>query len=205
MRRTKFYIPFFIGLSDGLVVPFAFIAGLSNVMSESSDIVPIIAGIAIFSAGLMSFGGYFTIRNEVSDHSANTEKQRDQVKAFYANIGLPEEMQTKAADEILADREVFETASEREELPVSRAGQSALLIGISYILAAIGTFFPLLFINEPIEAFKFSAIITIPLLFVSSFVRFRLKNTNAWLGAIQHTIIGILAGLGGFLVGFIVG
>lgn len=204
MQKENTYLPLVIGLSDGLVVPFAFIAGLSNTIPSSSSIIPVVLGISIFAAILMSLGGYFTIKNEVKESSSDPTIQHEQVKAFYANIGLPDSMQQQAADEILNDREVFEMESANEEMPVTRAGRSAWLIGVSYIVAALSSLAPLFFIDDSGDALKISAMITIPLLFISGFWRYKMKGQNPWLGLFQHGAIGILAATGAFIIGWMV-
>src|SRR3954462_276154 len=88
---------FVIGMSDGLTVPFALAAGLSGAVSSNSIIV--IAGIAEIAAGsiAMGLGGYLAGKTE-SDHYQTElkreydevekvpEKEKDEVKEFFANI-----------------------------------------------------------------------------------------------------------------------
>src|SRR6476660_5744061 len=96
-----------IGMSDGLTVPFALAAGLSGAVSSTSIIV--IAGIAEICAGsiAMGLGGYLAGKTEM-DHYRNElkreydevekvpHKEREEVKDFFAGIGLSDEMQQQA-------------------------------------------------------------------------------------------------------------
>src|SRR5262245_31451685 len=104
-----------IGMSDGLTVPFALAAGLSGAVSNTNIIV--IAGIAEICAGsiAMGLGGYLAGKTE-QDHY-ETELKREfyevdhlrhreieETKEFFANIGLSEELQNRATEEISKDK-----------------------------------------------------------------------------------------------------
>src|SRR6195256_5116221 len=86
-----------IGMSDGLTVPFALAAGLSGAVSSNSIIV--IAGIAEIAAGsiAMGLGGYLAGKTELDHYQTELkreyeevekvpEKEKDEVKEFFANI-----------------------------------------------------------------------------------------------------------------------
>jgi len=204
MQSSKSYTSVLIGLSDGLVVPFAFIAGLSNVMWPSSEIVPVVAVITVFAALLMSIGGYFTIRNEAAHEKSSTTEQQRRVKSFYANIGLPEEMQNQAVSEIMHDREVFQSYSAGEKPATNNPVNSAILICASYLFAGFVSLLPYFFIEEPMRALIISCCITIPLLFISGYMKHKLTNRNPLPGGIQQTLIGTLAAVGTFCIGWII-
>src|SRR5204862_1433143 len=100
-----------IGMSDGLTVPFALAAGLSGAVSTSGIIV--VAGIAEIAAGgiAMGLGGYLAGKTEQDHYDSELkreydevervpEREKEEVKIFFANIGLSKDMQDKAAEEI---------------------------------------------------------------------------------------------------------
>ena len=105
-----------IGMSDGLTVPFALAAGLSGAVSSTSIIV--IAGIAEICAGsiAMGLGGYLAGKTEM-DHYRNELKreydevervphrEKEEVREFFAGIGLSDEMQHQATEEIAKDKD----------------------------------------------------------------------------------------------------
>src|SRR5574338_302083 len=105
-----------IGMSDGLTVPFAFAAGLSGAVSSTGIIV--IAGIAEIAAGsiAMGLGGYLSGKTE-QDHYKNEMKREyyevdnlrhreiEETKEFFANLGLSEELQEKATEEVAKDKD----------------------------------------------------------------------------------------------------
>src|SRR5690348_12607825 len=137
-----------IGMSDGLTVPFALAAGLSGAVSSNSIIV--IAGIAEIAAGsiAMGLGGYLAGKTEMDHYNAELRreydevekipaKEKQEVKEFFANIGLSEEMQVKATEEIAKDKTQWVDFMMKYELGLEkpdpkRATKSALNIGLSY-------------------------------------------------------------------------
>src|SRR5215208_5792151 len=161
-----------IGMSDGLTVPFALAAGLSGAVNSTGIIV--IAGIAEIAAGsiAMGLGGYLAGKTE-QDHY-NTELKREyhevdhlrhreiaETKEFFANIGLSEELQNQAAEEVSKDKDKWVDFMMKYELGLDkpdpkRATKSALNIGISYVVGGLVPLSPYFFIEEPIEALKYS-------------------------------------------------
>ena len=104
-----------IGMSDGLTVPFALAAGLTGAVSTSGIIV--IAGIAEIAAGgiAMGLGGYLAgkteqdhydseLKREYAEVERIPEMEKQEVKDFFQNIGLSEELQNKATEEISKDK-----------------------------------------------------------------------------------------------------
>ena len=69
-----------IGLSDGLIIPFALAAGLSAAVNSTGIIV--IAGICLIAAGsiAMGFGGYFTGKTEQNNYHSELKKEHYDVK-----------------------------------------------------------------------------------------------------------------------------
>src|SRR5687768_10789675 len=114
LESSDFLRDVVIGMSDGLTVPFALAAGLSGAVDSTSIIV--IAGIAEIAAGsiAMGLGGYLAGKTE-QDHY-NSEQKREyyevanlrhreieETKAFFASIGLSQDLQEKATIELSQD------------------------------------------------------------------------------------------------------
>src|SRR3982750_3893529 len=100
-----------IGMSDGLTVPFALAAGLSGAVSSTGIIV--IAGIAEIAAGsiAMGLGGYLAGKTEQDHYNSELKREYYEVdnlrhremqetKEFFANLGLSEELQLMATEEV---------------------------------------------------------------------------------------------------------
>lgn len=198
-----------IGMSDGLTVPFALAAGLSGAASSTNIIL--IAGIAEIAAGsiAMGLGGYLAGKTE-QDHY-NTEEKREyyevdnvperemeETKEFFANIGLSEELQKKAADEISKDKKQWVDFMMKYELGLDkpdpkRATKSALNIGLSYVVGGLVPLSPYFFTNIPINGLKISVIVTLVCLFIFGWFKSKITGINPWGGALRVMLIGAAA------------
>ena len=205
-----------IGMSDGLTVPFALAAGLTGAVASSSIIV--IAGIAEIVAGsiAMGLGGYLAGKTEL-DHYSNElkreyeeveripEMEKQEVKDFFANIGLSEEIQVMASEEIAKDKKQWVDFMMKFELGLDkpdpeRARKSALNIGISYAVGGIIPLSPYFFIAASSEALKFSVVATLICLFVFGYFKSKITGVPVISGALKVMLIGALAAGAAFSV-----
>ena len=203
-----------IGMSDGLTVPFALAAGLSGAVADSHLIV--IAGIAEICAGsiAMGLGGYLAGKTE-QDHYKSEEKREyyeidnlrereiEETKDFFASIGLSEEMQDKATEEISREKDKWVEFMMKYELGLDkpdpkRATKSALNIGISYIMGGLVPLSPYFFVDTPINGLKISVIVTLLCLFIFGWFKSRITGVNVWWGATRVMMIGAAAAAAAF-------
>lgn len=214
LRNSDFLTDIVIGMSDGLTVPFALAAGLSGAAASTSIIV--IAGIAEIAAGsiAMGLGGYLAgkteqdhykteLKREYEEVDNMPEKEKEEVKSFFANIGLSEEMQEKAVEEIARDRDQWVAFMMKHELGLEkpdprRATKSALNIGLSYAIGGLVPLSPYFFTTHPIDGLKISAALTLIFLFIFGFFKSRITGVNPWAGALRVTLIGALAASAAF-------
>jgi VIT1/CCC1 family predicted Fe2+/Mn2+ transporter len=205
-----------IGMSDGLTVPFALAAGLSGAVNNSSIIV--IAGIAEIAAGsiAMGLGGYLAGKTEQDHYTSELkreydevervpEREKQEVREFFEQIGLSEDIQNKATEEIAKDKKQWVDFMMKYELGLDepdpkRATKSALNIGLSYIAGGIIPLSPYFFIHNSTEALKISVAATLVCLFVFGFFKSKVTGVNAFSGAIKVTLIGALAASAAYVV-----
>ena len=214
LTSSEFLRDIVIGMSDGLTVPFALAAGLSGAVNDSHIIV--IAGIAEIAAGsiAMGLGGYLSGKTE-QDHYVNEEKREyyevenlrerelEETKEFFANIGLSKELQEKATAEISQDKKrwvdfmmLYELGLEKPD--PKRATKSALNIGLSYIAGGIIPLLPYFFIAKSSEALQYSFVVTLICLFVFGYFKSKITGVNPWVGALKVMLIGTLAAAAAF-------
>ena len=209
MKSSDFLRDVVIGMSDGLTVPFALAAGLSGAVDSNSIIV--IAGIAEVAAGsiAMGLGGYLAGKTELEHYQSELKREyeevenvpdieKEEVKTFFANIGLSEDMQEKAAEEISKDKKQWVDFMMKHELGLDkpdpkRATKSALNIGLSYGVGGLVPLSPYFFVDTPGEGLKISAALTLICLFIFGFFKSKITGVNPWWGAIRVTLIGALA------------
>ena len=210
-----------IGMSDGLTVPFALAAGLSGAVSNSAIIV--IAGIAEICAGsiAMGLGGYLAGKTEQDHYSSEQKREYDEVenlrhkeleetKEFFAGIGLSPALQEQATAEIAQDKHRWVDFMMKYELGLEkpdprRATKSALNIGLSYIAGGIIPLSPYFFISNAPEALVISTVATLICLFVFGYFKSKITGVNAWMGALQVTMIGAMAAAAAFGVAKLIG
>lgn len=198
-----------IGMSDGLTVPFALAAGLSGAVSATHIII--VAGIAEIAAGsiAMGLGGYLAGKTEVDHYNSELkreydevdnlpQKEREEVKDFFASLGLSEDVQEKAVVEMTKDKDKWVDFMMKYELGLDkpdpkRAGRSAFNIGLSYIVGGIIPLSPYFFTQDGLTGLKFSAIITLICLFIFGFFKSKMTGVNPIMGAIRVMLIGAAA------------
>ena len=203
-----------IGMSDGLTVPFALAAGLSGAVDSTAIIV--IAGVAEIAAGsiAMGLGGYLAGKTE-TDHY-HSEKKREyyevehlrdremeETREFFAKIGLSEELQQQAAEEVSKDRDKWVEFMMKYELGLDRpdpkrATKSALNIGLSYAVGGLVPLSPYFFTDTPITALKYSAVVTLICLFVFGWFKSRITGVSPFWGAVRVSLIGAMAAAAAF-------
>ena len=209
-----------IGMSDGLTVPFALAAGLSGAVSTTSLIV--IAGIAEIAAGsiAMGLGGYLAGKTEIDHYNSELkreyeevetvpQKEKEEVREFFENLGLSEEVQQQAVNEMTKDKEKWVNFMMKYELGLDkpdeqRARKSAFNIGVSYIVGGIIPLSPYFFVHDGVTGLKISAAITLCCLFLFGFFKSKITGVNPWWGAVRVTFIGAVAAACAFAIAKII-
>jgi VIT1/CCC1 family predicted Fe2+/Mn2+ transporter len=203
-----------IGMSDGLTVPFALAAGLSGAVASTGVII--IAGIAEICAGsiAMGLGGYLAGKTEQDYYASEVKREyyevenlRDreiqETRDFFASIGLSEDLQTQATNEVAKDKKQWVDFMMKYELGLDkpdpkRATKSALNIGISYIVGGLVPLSPYFFVDQPVTALKISVVVTLVCLFVFGWFKSKFTGVNVWAGAIRVMLIGAVAAAAAF-------
>ncbi|ULQ57394.1 VIT1/CCC1 transporter family protein [Flavihumibacter rivuli] len=198
-----------IGMSDGLTVPFALAAGLSGAVDSTSLIV--IAGLAEIAAGsiAMGLGGYLAGKTEIDHYNSELKREYDEVekvperekaevKEFFANLGFSEALQHEAVKEMTKDKDKWVDFMMKYELGLdkpdpTRARKSAFNIGISYIIGGIVPLTPYFFVDDTLQALKYSTLITLLCLFIFGYFKSKVTGVNPWWGALRVTLIGAAA------------
>jgi VIT1/CCC1 family predicted Fe2+/Mn2+ transporter len=205
-----------IGMSDGLTVPFALAAGLSGAVNSSGIVVT--AGIAEIVAGsiAMGLGGFLAGRTEADHYHAELkreyeevervpEQEKAEVKEVFADFGLSPALQDQIADEMARDKDKWVDFMMRYELGLekpqaNRATQSAVTIGVSYVVGGIIPLSPYFFIHDSQMALYYSCAVTMVCLFVFGYFKSRVTGQPAIAGALKVLVIGALAAAAAFVM-----
>jgi VIT1/CCC1 family predicted Fe2+/Mn2+ transporter len=216
LKSSELITDVVIGMSDGLTVPFALAAGLSGALDSTGIII--IAGLAEIAAGsiAMGLGGYLAGKTELDHYSSELKREyeevekvphreKQEVKDFFARLGLSEEMQEQATNEVIKDKKKWVEFMMKYELGLEkpdpkRALKSGLNISLSYAVGGLVPLSPYFFTDMPITALKYSAILTLICLFIFGWLKSKFTGVNPWAGALRVTIIGALAAGAAFFV-----
>ena len=209
-----------IGLSDGLTVPFALAAGLTGAVTNNDIIVT--AGLAEIVAGsiAMGLGGYLAGKTELEHYDSELkreyyevdhffEKEKQEVRDVFAEYGLSQHTQDIVADELAKDKNKWVDFMMRFELGlekpnINRARQSAITIGLSYILGGMVPLSSYFFTNDPYTGLEFSCLVTLICLFTFGYFKNKVIGQPPLWGAIRITLIGTLAAASAYFVAHLI-
>jgi VIT1/CCC1 family predicted Fe2+/Mn2+ transporter len=207
---------FVIGMSDGLTVPFALAAGLSGAVDSTPIIIT--AGLAEIAAGsiAMGLGGYLAGRTEIEHYETEEKREYEEIeklheveiaetKEIFAEYGLDDPTQEKIAREMAKHPKKWVDFMMRFELGLEkpdkhRAHQSALVIGLSYVLGGIVPLSAYFFTDSPKTGLFYSSIITIISLIVFGLIKSKFTGQPLFKGALRVTAVGIAAAGAAFLI-----
>lgn len=205
-----------IGMSDGLTVPFALAAGLSGAVSNTNLIV--IAGLAEIAAGsiAMGLGGYLAGQTEMDHYNAELRREYDEVerlpgrekeevRMFFEDLGLSEQVQQKAVGELTKNKDIWVSFMMKYELGLDkpdekRARKSAFNIGMSYIIGGLVPLLPYFFTKDSLQALEISALITLICLFAFGYFKSKMTGVPPVTGALKVMLIGALAATAAFSI-----
>lgn len=206
------------GAQDGLLVPLGVISSVAGAFSNNH--IVIIAGISEALAGAFSMatGAYLAAQAERQVHNAAIEKETQEIEEYpddekiemrllFEREGMPQSDAETIAGMLWKHKKSFVYTMVQKELglepePAGGIMHDALLVGASYLIAAIIPLAPYFFLTG------FSAIITsILATFVALFCIGLAKGKVAALPYVKSGLevlaVGAGAGIGGYFLGTI--
>jgi len=221
LHSSDFISDIVIGMADGLTVPFALAAGLSGAVASSTLVVT--AGIAEIVAGsiAMGLGGYLAGRTEADHYESERrrevrevetvpEREKQEVRDVFAEMGLAPDLQNVIADELAKDKTKWVDFMMKYELGLdapdpNRATKSALTIGLSYVAGGLVPLAPYFLVSVPADALLYSCAVTLVCLFFFGYFKSKLTGQPPVGGAIKVMLIGALAAAAAFGVARLIG
>lgn len=205
-----------IGMADGLTVPFALAAGLSGAIMATKIVVT--AGLAEIAAGsiAMGLGGFLAARSEAEHYESEQkreawevvhkpEAEAAEIRDVFQGYGLTEEEISPIIAALERNPDAYVQFMMRFELGLEepdpkRALQSALTIGVSYIVGGLIPLAPYVFLSTHAAAFRLSCVVTLIALFIFGYVKGRFTGTSPWKSAFQTAAIGGIAAAVAYLL-----
>lgn len=200
---------FVIGMSDGLTVPFALAAGLSGAVDSTSIVIT--AGLAEIAAGsiAMGLGGYLAGRTEIEHYDSEERREYEEIeklheveiretKEIFAQYGLDDALQEKIAREMAKNPKAWVDFMMRFELGLerpdkNRALESAVVIGISYVVGGLIPLSAYFFAATAQQGLIYSSIITLICLIAFGLIKSKLTGQPLLKGAARVALVGALA------------
>jgi predicted membrane protein (TIGR00267 family) len=216
LKSSDFITDIVIGMSDGLTVPFALAAGLSGAVASSAIVTT--AGIAEIVAGsiAMGLGGYLAgqteqehyeseLKREYEEVERVPEREKEEIREVFEGYGLTPEAQEIVVEAISKDKDKWVDFMMRFELGLekpnpNRARNSALTIGISYIVGGFVPLVPYFYVDDPKSGLLYSAEITLLALLVFGYFKSKVTDQNPWIGSLKVASIGAAAAAAAYFV-----
>lgn len=209
-----------LGVQDGLLVPLGVVTGMAAASPGRSAIL--VAGIAEAVAGCIAMGGGSFLASEAEEalyaaeiedegREVDEEPQREiaELALILEHEGLPRDAAERVALGLSEDRNVFLRTKIQKELGLSpdvggAAVGDALVVGFSYLGAAMVPLWPYLFLPLTLPALLTSLFCTLAALFALGVAKGRIAR-QAWAKAgAQVALIGSASAAVGFAIGHLV-
>ena len=211
---------FVLGAQDGLLVPLGVVTGMAAANPGRSAIL--VAGIAEAVAGCIAMGGGSFLASEaeeglyaaeIADERREIDEHPDREIAELALVledeGLPREAAERVASGLAANPTVFLRTKVQKELGLSPdvggAGLGdALVVGLTYMGAAVIPLWPYLFLPLVAPALIVSVVCTLLALYALGVAKGRIAR-QVWMRAgLQVMLIGSVSAVVGFAIGHVV-
>ncbi len=211
---------FVLGAQDGLLVPLGVVTGMAAANPGRSAIL--VAGIAEAVAGCIAMGGGSYLASEaeeglyvaeIADERREIDEHRDREIAELALVleaeGLPREAAERVAAGLAANESVFLRTKVQKELGLSpdvggAAIGDALVVGLTYMGAAVIPLWPYLFLPLISPALFTSLGCTLLALFALGVVKGRIARQVLMRAGLQVMLIGSASAAVGFGIGHLV-
>jgi VIT1/CCC1 family predicted Fe2+/Mn2+ transporter len=216
LKSSAFITDIVIGMADGLTVPFALAAGLSGAVQ--SNTIVITAGVAEIVAGsiAMGLGGYLAGRTEVEHYQSELkreydeverlpEREKEEVREVFRDYGISEQSQNIIVEELAKDKDQWVNFMMKFELGLekpdaNRARNSAMTIGVSYVVGGLIPLTAYFFTPTPHDGLLVSLGLTTLCLFIFGYFKSKVTGQPPVMGAIKVTLIGLAAAAAAYFV-----
>lgn len=211
---------FVLGAQDGLLVPLGVVTGMAAANPGRSAIL--VAGIAEAVAGCIAMGGGSYLASEaeeglyaaeIADEGREIDEEPEREIAELALVledeGLPRAAAERVAHGLAANPTVFLRTKVQKELGLSpdvggAAMGDALVVGLTYLGAAVVPLWPYLLLPLMAPALVTSIVCTLVALFALGVAKGRIAR-QAWRRAgVQVMLIGSASAAVGFAIGHLV-
>lgn len=175
-------------MSDGLVVPFALIAGMSNTALSNTAIG--FAGCVAVLAGaiVMSIAAFLTVRNKDAGHEHHID-----------GLGIDNEVKKRIEEEHQPGKQPLSIYEQQMPAP-AHAKSHAINAGIGYLAGGIIPVIPYFITTNPTPALKLAFGVTIIALLTFGFLKARFTGLNPYWGALRAAFLGTVTAVACYFI-----
>jgi predicted membrane protein (TIGR00267 family) len=207
------------GMNDGLVTTIGFLAGVTSSIAQSRYIL--LAGIAEVVAGAisMALGAYLAtksqreffhseIEQEKWEIEKTPEKEAQEIREIYGDMGFTRPEQEMIVNRVTSDKDLLLRFMKREELGLFDEHlddplRVAVTMGLSFVVGAVPPIAPYFFIGDPHRAVWIAILLSVLFLFGAGVAKTRLTKTKPIRSGLEMTILGVVACLIGYGLGWL--
>lgn len=210
------------GALDGIVTTFAVVAGVEGA-GLSSGVVLILGFANLIGDGLsMAVGSYLSTKSRIEYQRSEREREtweienypqgeKDEIREIYRRKGFSGTDLDRAVEVITADKKIWVDTMMQEELGLMEDNSPPFLNALSTFIAfVVAGFVPLLFFVAALavpglDQYKFvmSLALTALTLFTVGSLKVIVTKTRWWRSGLEMLIVGGMAALGAYLVGYL--
>jgi len=208
-HNSNLYKPFtdiVIGISDGLIIPFAIITGLSVIAGDKAIIVQGGLAIIVVGASILGLGGYFAAKSrqesfaqKTAEQEAFTKKEElDKTLHLFKQLDLGKDMQDQAAEVIENDSNEWKAYLKEHQVDLeindtSKLPKTAIIIGLSYAVGGMIPLLPYIYFTNTADAFVWSCSITLIALLIVGFIKSKVNKEPLLWGTFRLMLLGGVA------------
>lgn len=212
LQSSGFATDLMIGMSDGIILPFALAAVLSFITSDSLVILTACTLESILLAVVFGIATYQTVVNQVEEYPDDSEipikrnfVSHLQLQQILAHLDLGPEVLQKASEEGEQYKERWSHLLSGMGLGTSvpdlaQAKKNGLNVALAFLLGACLPLLPFVFIPSSTTAFTYSAILTFISLLVFGTVKASYTGQRAWKVVLRLIITAIVVAGAAYLI-----
>ncbi len=204
------------GAQDGLLVPLGVVTSVAGAFNNNHFVI--VAGISEALAGAFSMGtgAYLASQAERQVHNAEIASEKKAIKAYpkeekaemtllFEREGVTREDSIKLSDILARHLNSFTVTMIQKELgldpePTGSPSKDALMVGLSYLIAATIPLFPYFFFTG-ILAISTSIAATLVALFCIGIAKGKVAMLPYFKSGLQVLLVGAGSGIGGYFLG----
>lgn len=212
----RFIRDIFLGLLDGIMIPFALTAGIA--LTGAGTGIIITAGMVEIAAVAIAigFGGYLAARTDVEHYrtervreyleiKSTPEQEKNEVVAILEKYGLRESEAHPIAESLSLDRMRWVDFMMHFELGMdipepSREMKSANTVAVAYICGGLIPLIPYFIVQNMYTALSLSVVFSAFALFMFGTIKGYVIGTRSWKCGLEAVLSGALAAFAAILL-----